>query len=82
VSGDLLPRFWDYESAVAATLNSSKFIPKPMHPFLTILAVVGVAALAFWAVLALVDRLQKGKKKNFPALHSGEEGRNLDGPAD
>jgi hypothetical protein len=53
-----------------------------MRPFLTIIAVVVVGALLFCAILALVDRLQKGKKKNFPVLHGGEEGRNLDGPAD
>ncbi len=45
-----------------------------MHPAVTILIVLLSGALVFWAVLALVDWLQKGKKKNFPALDSsGDE---------
>jgi hypothetical protein len=45
-----------------------------MHPAVAILVVFLFGALVFWAALALVDWLQKGKKKNFPSLDSsGDE---------
>ena len=54
-----------------------------MHPLITISIVIGIGAVVFWAALALVDRLQRGKKKNSPKLDPGpDEGQNLDGPAD
>jgi len=43
-----------------------------MHPSIVIGVVIISGAALFWAVLALVGRMQKGKKKNFPPLDSTE----------
>ena len=44
-----------------------------MHPALAIVITLAGGAVAFWLLLALVDWLQKGKKKNFPALDPAVE---------
>lgn len=45
-----------------------------MHPEIVLAVVLLCGAAVFWAILALVDRLQKGRKKNFPSLEaSGDE---------
>lgn len=49
-----------------------------MNGFVTILAALAGAGIAFWAVLALVDWLQKGKKKNSPPLEGDDQSQNAD----
>jgi hypothetical protein len=50
-----------------------------MHPLFKVMVFVAVAALVFWGVLAIVDHLQKRKKKNFPQLDSGpDDSQNAD----
>jgi hypothetical protein len=45
-----------------------------VHPALKFVVLFVSTIAVFWGALALVDRLQKGKKKNFPALDSsGDE---------
>jgi hypothetical protein len=50
-----------------------------MHPLLKAIVFLAVAALVFWGVLAIVDRLQKRKTKNFPQLDAGpDDSQNAD----
>jgi hypothetical protein len=44
-----------------------------MHPAIAIPLIFAAGAIVFWLILAGVDRLQKGKKKNFPALDPATE---------